>query len=268
MRPQRGFPTGDMWKRAGAATQSGAVPCTPAPHPPPQEADVLFRRPNRPPARPAGPAALVALAVLGLAACESGGEEDRSAATKGPSVIVPGEPGGQNRTLSAEEAAGQRAEDDSPNAADVSYTRMMIVHHAQALEMTELVPDRAESGRIVKLAERIAAAQGPEIEAMGGWLKTHGKSETDEGHGKGHGDGHDHATMPGMVAPAQMKQLRAAEGKAFDQLFLTLMITHHQGAITMATDVKAQGNNIRIEEMADDVVAQQTSEITRMRALL
>ncbi|MBM7091691.1 DUF305 domain-containing protein [Streptomyces sp. S12] len=257
-----------MWKRAEAATQSGEVPCTPAPHPPPQEADVLFRRPNRPPARTAGPAALVALAVLGLAACESGGEEDRSAATKRPSVIVPGEPGGQNRTLSAEEAAGQRAEDDSPNAADVSYTRMMIVHHAQALEMTELVPDRAESGRIVKLAERIAAAQGPEIEAMRGWLKTHGKSETDEGHGKGHGEGHDHATMPGMVAPAQMKQLRAAEGKAFDQLFLTLMITHHQGAITMATDVKAQGNNIRIEEMADDVVAQQTSEITRMRALL
>src|SRR5690606_31890832 len=260
MRPQRGFPTGDMWKRAEAATQSGEVPCTPAPHPPPQEADVLFRRPNRPPARTAGPAALVALAVLGLAArepggdedrspppqeadvlfrrpnrppartagpaalvalavlglaaCESGGEEDRSAATKRPSVIVPGEPGGQNRTLSAEEAAGQRAEDDSPNAADVSYTRMMIVHHAQALEMTELVPDRAESGRIVKLAERIAAAQGPEIEAMRGWLKTHGKSETDEGHGKGHGDGHDHATMPGMVAPAQMKQLRAAEGKA------------------------------------------------------
>src|SRR5690606_41280000 len=104
-------------------------------------------------------------------------------------------------------------------------------------------------------AERIAAAQGPEIEAMRGWLKTHGKSETDEGHGKGHGDAHDHATMPGMVAPAQMKQVRAAEGKAFDQLVLTLMITHNLGAVTMATVVKAQGTNIRREDRECDTVA-------------
>jgi uncharacterized protein (DUF305 family) len=61
--------------------------------------------------------------------------------------------------------------------------------------------------------------------------------------------------------------LRAARGKAFDALFLKLMITHHDGAISMATEVKAQGNNIQVEEMADDVIAQQTSEISRMRAL-
>ncbi len=139
---------------------------------------------------------------------------------------------------------------------------MMIQHHAQALDMTALAPGRAESVKVVKLAERIAAAQKPEIGAMRGWLRTHGKPEQESGHG------HDHATMPGMATEAQLKQLRAAEGKAFDQLFLTLMITHHQGAITMATEVKGQGNNIQIEEMADDVVAQQTSEINRMRDLL
>ncbi|MET7295087.1 DUF305 domain-containing protein [Streptomyces griseoloalbus] len=209
-------------------------------------------------------AGLTALAVLGLAACDSGTDDTESAATSGPSVIVPGEPGEANRTLSAEEAAQQRAEDDSPNSADVSYARMMIAHHTQALEMTGLVPDRAESSKIVKLAERIAAAQQPEIKAMQGWLKSHDKPEQDNGHGHGH----DHATMPGMATQAQLKQLRAADGDAFDQLFLTLMITHHQGAITMATEVKGQGNNIRIEEMADDVVAQQTSEISRMRDLL
>ncbi|MEF9902330.1 DUF305 domain-containing protein [Streptomyces sp. P9-A2] len=201
----------------------------------------------------------VALAVLGLTGCDSDTDDAGPASASGPSVIAPGEPGGPNRTLSAEEAAEQRVEDDSPNSADVSYTRMMIEHHSQALEMTELVPDRAESTKIVKLAERIAASQQPEIKMMEGWLTTHGKS--------GKADGHDHATMPGMATPAQLKNLRAAEGKAFDQLFLTLMITHHEGAITMATEVKAQGNNIRIEEMADDVVAQQTSEITRMRSL-
>ncbi|GAB7102324.1 DUF305 domain-containing protein [Streptomyces phaeofaciens JCM 4814] len=200
-----------------------------------------------------------ALLVLALAACDSD-TETKSGAAGGPSVIAPGGPGEANRTLSAEDAAAQRAEDDTPNAADVSYARMMIEHHAQALEMTELVPDHARSGDVKRLALRISAAQGPEIEAMRGWLKTHGKPET--------AGTHTHTAMPGMATEAQLTKLRAADGKAFDDLFLKLMITHHEGAITMATDVKAQGNNLLIEEMADDVVAQQTSEITRMRGML
>ncbi|MFB7084980.1 DUF305 domain-containing protein [Streptomyces sp. NPDC056296] len=204
-------------------------------------------------------ASLTSLAVLGLGACDSGSDTG-SAAAAGPSVIAPGEPGEGNRTLSAEEAEKQRADDDSPNSADVSYARMMIQHHAQALEMTELVPEQAESGQVEKLAERISAAQGPEITAMKGWLKNHGEKEA--------GGGHDHAAMPGMATEAQLGKLRAAKGKAFDQLFLKLMITHHEGAITMATDVKSQGNNVQVEEMADDVVAQQTSEISRMRGML
>ncbi|MFD7564480.1 DUF305 domain-containing protein [Streptomyces tendae] len=204
-------------------------------------------------------ASLTALAVLGLGACDSG-PDTGSAAAAGPSVIAPGKPGEGNRTLSAEDADEQRADDDSPNSADVSYARMMIQHHAQALKMTELAPQQAESGQVKKLAERISAAQGPEIKAMEGWLETHGEKVT--------GGGHDHAAMPGMATEAQLKKLRAAEGKAFDQLFLTLMITHHEGAISMATDVKSEGNNVLIEEMADDVVAQQTSEISRMRAML
>ncbi len=197
--------------------------------------------------------------MLVLGGCDSGSGSE-SAAGDGPSVIVPGKPGESNRVLSTEEAARQRTEDDSPNSADVAYARMMIEHHDQALEMTELVPDRAESTKVKKLAERIAAAQGPEITAMKGWLKSHGKSEQ--------GEGHDHGAMPGMATEAQLAKLRTAQGKAFDELFLTLMITHHDGAITMATDVKGQGNNIRIEEMADEVVAQQTSEISRMRDML
>lgn len=205
------------------------------------------------------PAAVLTAAVLALSACDSDADP-KSAAATGPSVIAPGAPGEANRTLSAEEAADQRAEDDSPNSADVSYARMMIVHHTQALEMTELAPDRAESAQVKKLAERIAAAQGPEIDAMESWLTSYDKDTKDPAH--------DHASMPGMATEAQLKKLKTAKGKAFDQLFLTLMITHHEGALTMATDVKGQGNNIRIEEMADDVVAQQTSEISRMRDML
>ncbi|WP_371673135.1 DUF305 domain-containing protein [Streptomyces sp. NBC_00289] len=203
-------------------------------------------------------AALAVLAALALGGCDSGSDAKTPAAT-GPSVLVPGKPGEANQTLSAADAAEQRVDDDSPNSADVTYARTMIEHHTQALEMTELVPDRARSSKVKRLAERIAAAQGPEITGMRGWLRTYGEDET--------GGGHAHSAMPGMATEAQLGKLRAARGKAFDELFLTLMITHHEGAITMAANVKAQGNNIRIEEMADDVVAQQTSEITRMREM-
>jgi uncharacterized protein (DUF305 family) len=217
---------------------------------------VLFRRASRACAVTTG---LVALAVLTAGGCDSGPDR-KPAAADGPAVIAPGEPGEANRTLSAEEAADQRSENDSPNSADVSYVRMMIEHHAQALVMTDLAPGRAESKDVKRIAERIAAGQKPEIEAMKGWLKSYGKPLKAERH--------EHATMPGMATRAQLKKLRAADGKAFDHLFLTLMTTHHQGAITMATDAKGQGNNIRVEEMADEVIAQQTSEITRMRNML
>jgi uncharacterized protein (DUF305 family) len=217
---------------------------------------VPFRRASR---APLATVTLVTLAALGVGGCDSGSDDGKPAAATGPSVLVPGKPGEANRTLSAEEAEAQRVDDDTPNSADVDYARMMIEHHTQALEMTELAPDRVESPKVKALAERISAAQGPEINGMRGWLKEHGEDEK--------GDGHEHAAMPGMATDAQLKKLGAARGKAFDQLFLTLMITHHEGAITMATDVKAQGNNVRIEEMADDVIAQQTSEITRMRTM-
>lgn len=202
-------------------------------------------------------------ALLALAACdsESDAEPDgASAQSSGPAVIAPGKPGEAARTLSPEEAEKQRAEDDSPNSADFDYARMMIKHHSQALEMTELAPEHAKSTQVKRIAERIAAAQKPEIEAMEGWLKANGDEKQ--------GTSHDHGDMPGMATEAQLKELGTLDGAKFDQLFLKLMITHHEGAITMATDVKAQGNNILIEEMADDVIAQQTTEISKMRDLM
>ncbi|MGX1268198.1 uncharacterized protein (DUF305 family) [Streptomyces phaeoluteigriseus] len=209
------------------------------------------------------PFVAAALFALVLTGCDSGSDSGSDAAA-GPSVIAPGKPGEANRTLSAQDAAEQRVDDDTPNSADIDFARMMIEHHRQALEMTGLAPEQAQSAKLKALASRITAAQGPEIQAMESWLATNGK----DGDGAA-GGGHDHAAgMPGMATEAQMKKLRAASGEAFDQLFLTLMITHHEGAITMAGDVKAQGNNVRIEEIADNVVAEQTTEITRMRAML
>ncbi|WP_406177539.1 DUF305 domain-containing protein [Streptomyces sp. NBC_00996] len=156
-------------------------------------------------------------------------------------------------------SGGAAADDDSPNSADFGYARMMIEHRSQALEMAEPAPKQAESGQVKRLAARIAAAQGPEITTMKSWPKAHDGEQA--------GAEHEHGTMPGMAAATQLRKLRATKGKAFDELFLKLMITHHDGAITMATGVKAQGNNIQIEEMTDDVIAQQTSEITRMRTM-
>ncbi|MFJ8851790.1 DUF305 domain-containing protein [Streptomyces sp. NPDC102437] len=207
--------------------------------------------------------ALVAVAVsavLALAGCDAGGVENRTKARAGggPSVVAPGKPGEPARTLSAEEAA-KAAGDDRPNSADYRYAQMMIQHHAQALEMTRLAPSRSGSSSVKRLAERITAGQKPEIGAMEGWLTHNGGAKRESAH--------DHSAMPGMATEAQLKKLRAADGAAFDKLFLKLMITHHQGAITMATEVLAEGNNVQIEEMAGDVVAQQTVEIDRMRTM-
>ncbi|MFD5771141.1 DUF305 domain-containing protein [Streptomyces sp. NPDC127049] len=211
--------------------------------------------------RAAVAATLAALAALTLGACESGpaGAAPKPAATGAAAeVVVPGRPGEPARRVSPEEAASLLP-DERPNGADFRYVQMMIVHHRQALTMTALAPGRAGSSPVEKLAERIAAAQQPEIGAMEGWLKTHG-GPRDQGE-------HAHHSMPGMATEAQLAELKAAKGAAFDKLFVTLMVTHHEGAVTMAAEALGQGNNIQVEEMANDVIAQQTAEINRMRSL-
>ncbi|MDT0490095.1 DUF305 domain-containing protein [Streptomyces griseus] len=227
-----------------------------------QEVAVLIHRPSARPRATALAAAAVA-AVLALGGCDGDGGDPKPAAGKdaGPGVVAPGRPGEPARTLTAEEAA-KEASRDTANSADFRYAQMMIEHHAQALVMTELVPDRASSPAVKRLAERIAAGQKPEIGAMEGWLKRNGGEDRKQPHD------HDHAGMPGMATEAQLKELRAARGKAFDELFLKLMITHHQGAVTMATEALSEGNDVIVEEMASDVAAQQTVEINRMRALM
>ncbi|MFJ8233627.1 DUF305 domain-containing protein [Streptomyces sp. NPDC094448] len=221
--------------------------------------------------RPVLLAATVLAAVLALSACESdGGGSDAAKKPAGSgtatgSVVAPGKPGEPAKTLSPEQAA-KALPDDSPNAADFSYVEMMVVHHAQALTMTALVPERAESKQVKGVADRISAAQKPEIDAMNGWLKRFAdkRPKGSGGHGHGHGDP---ATMPGMATDAQLAQLRAAKGKAFDQLFLKLMITHHDGAVSMAADALSDGRNTLVQEMANDVISQQSAEIGRMRKM-
>ncbi|MFD9032287.1 DUF305 domain-containing protein [Streptomyces sp. NPDC059567] len=205
-------------------------------------------------------AALSIAAVWALSACDSApdAKAPQSQGASGPAVVAPGKPGEPARRISPAEAS-RLLPDDKPNAADFTYAQMMIVHHKQALTMTALAPQRAGSAQVKKLADRITAAQKPEIDAMEGWLKNNG--------GPREQSGHDHHTMPGMATEAQLAELRKAKGTAFDELFLKLMVTHHEGAVTMAAEVLGQGNNVLVEEMANDVMAQQTAEINRMRSM-
>lgn len=220
---------------------------------------LIHRRSTAP--RSTALAAAAVAAVLALGACDAGSGDGTSDKAKdsGPGVVAPGRPGEPARTLSAEEAV-EEAGQDTANSADFRYARMMIEHHGQALVMTGLVPGRTSADTVERLADRISAGQKPEIGAMKGWLERNGADRRKEHH--------DHTTMPGMATDAQIEKLRAAEGKAFDKLFLELMITHHQGAITMATEALTEGNDVIVEEMASDVVAQQTVEINRMRGLM
>ncbi|MDT3399166.1 DUF305 domain-containing protein [Streptomyces sp. B1866] len=218
--------------------------------------------------RLAAAGALAALALV-LAACEDGGGKGGEGArgAGGPSVIAPGRPGEAARRLPPEKAR-EAVRDDTPNSADLAYVRGMIEHHRQALTMTALVPDRGASARVRLLAERIAASQRPEIAAMEGWLRERGAADRSDGH-EGHGGGHSgHGAMPGMASPRQLDALRAARGGDFDKLFLTLMVNHHLGAVSMATQVLSEGDNARVEEMANNVIAEQSVEIQRMRRMM
>ncbi|MFI8849023.1 DUF305 domain-containing protein [Streptomyces sp. 891-h] len=211
---------------------------------------------------------LALTALPALTGCTSGdGDGTKEKKTQaGPSVIAPGEPGESARTLSPEKARQKSGGGHTaPNSADFTYITMMIEHHEQAVVMSKLAPKRAADSDVRKLASRIKAAQGPEIKAMRGWLEQHDDSgHTDHG---GSGGGKGHAAMPGMATGAQLAQLRKARGRTFDRLFLTLMTTHHKGAVTMAVQALKDGNDVRVEEMATEVVAQQRAEIKRMRQL-
>jgi uncharacterized protein (DUF305 family) len=149
-------------------------------------------------------------------------------------------------------------------AADVRFMQHMIAHHAQALEMTRLVAERTTRQDIRRIAERIDVSQRDEIAAMQRWLRARGQEVP------AHEHGHDHAGMPGMATPAEMAQLAAARGDAFDRLFLRYMIRHHEGALVMVAELFASpgaGQGGEIFGLASEVEADQRSEIARMRSL-
>lgn len=205
--------------------------------------------------------AVLAVAVLpAVAACSA--DPPAPAARSTAPVIAPGRPGEQARTLAPGEAV-TAVPSPSANAADVRFVQDMIVHHRQAVDMSLLAPSRAASDAIRRLAARINDTQELEIGMMTRWLREQGQRVPEH-----HRGGGDHQGMPGMATPEQLDRLRAASGEDFDRLFVELMIAHHQGAITMATQVLSAGSHTTIQQLAADISVEQAAEIQRMQRLL
>lgn len=149
--------------------------------------------------------------------------------------------------------------------ADVLFAQSMIPHHEQAIEMADMAldPTVGASAEVLDLAGRIKGAQDPEIEMMSGWLTMWGMPmQMDTS------NGHDMSSMDGMMTAEEMETLANTTGTEFDRLWLEMMVQHHEGAIAMATDVKADSTNADVTALADAVIAGQQAEIDEMKALL
>jgi uncharacterized protein (DUF305 family) len=196
------------------------------------------------PARLAVASGLVAVS-LGLAGCGTSG------------------PAGNTAPMGAKPTATSSA---SANGADTMFAQMMIPHHEQAVEMSEMV--LAKPGvdpRVGDLAQQIKAAQAPEVARLKGWLGEWGQPASMSGGHEGHGSG---GMMSGMLKDEDLAQLRSADGAAASKLFLTQMIAHHEGAVEMAMTEKASGKHPGPVQMAASIIDSQTKEVEAMKGLL
>ncbi len=184
-------------------------------------------------------------------------------------IVLPGAPGVAPRALSADDAVKVADTRYSPD--DVRFMQDMIVHHAQAVEMSALVKGRTNRKEIVEAAGRITASQDDEMKFMRDWLAKRGEPE--QVRATGQGGEHDHGGhgMIGMASPEQMKALASAKDVEFDRLFLTLMTKHHDGALKMVEKLFEQPGAAYdpvLFEFVNDVKTDQTAEIKKMNALL
>jgi len=147
------------------------------------------------------------------------------------------------------------------NAADTMFAQMMIPHHAQAVEMSDAMLAKKDiPASVIALATKIKAAQAPEIDKMTAWLKSWNESSTMSGHG-----GH---SMDGMLSDAELLKLDGSQGMEAAKLFLSQMIAHHEGAVTMAKTETSQGKNPDAVQLSKDIVTSQEQEIQEMKDLL
>jgi len=196
-----------------------------------------------------------------------------SATQSSPPIVQPGAPGQATQVVGAEQARDLSKVGATP--ADVKFMQGMIHHHAQAIDMTELLKTRTGSEDMKKLGMRIQVSQTDEIKMMQRWLQAHGQEAPDPHAMHMPGmimPGMDHGPMmAGMLTPEEMVKLAGLKGLEFDRFFLEGMIKHHDGAISMVKELFASPGAAQDSAMyafASDVVADQQMEIDRMSRML
>lgn len=206
---------------------------------------------------------------------------EAQATPQSPPIFHPGAPGTASRTITPAQAVELSRTSFTPG--DVMFMQHMIVHHGQAVEMVALLQAQGANTQVKLLGQRIALSQQAEIDLMRHWLTDRGQSLVMADMHAGHMAGMNHAmpmpapapgdtaAMPGMLTPNQMQALSAAQGPAFDRLFLLGMIQHHQGALDMVDTLMAQPDAAQDPMLSDfttSVVADQSAEILRMQSIL
>jgi uncharacterized protein (DUF305 family) len=188
-------------------------------------------------------------------------------------IVQPGAPGQPGKLLNEQTVWAPHR---PPFPADVEFMQGMIMHHSQAVEMVALLRTRGKSPVLKSFGEKISVSQTDEIGFMKRWLESRGKSTT---------MAMDHSQMsaadmknmnmnmlmPGMLTPEQMAALEKAKGAQFDHLFLTGMIQHHGGALTMVDDLLSHpgaGQDPVLFDFATDIVNTQSAEIKIMQGML
>lgn len=226
-------------------------------------------------------AILVPVILVAATACVAGGRAGQVGEAASQAQASPAEdPHAGHGEVPAEDAhAGHDAAQMQPlpatagpgyTVADVRFMQDMIGHHAQALEMAAMAPTHGASDHVLRLVEKIDISQRDEIAMMKAWLTDRGQAVPDE-HAMHTMPGMPGMSMPGMLTPEQMAQLDAARGVAFERLFLTFMIQHHEGALVMVDELFASpgaGQDSDIFRFATDVAADQLDEIDQMYNVL
>jgi uncharacterized protein (DUF305 family) len=190
-----------------------------------------------------------------------------------PVLVRPGAPGQDSRTLPSDTKAILTPH--SPK--NTEFMQDMIMHHAQAVEMTDMIEERTESKAIRLIGARISQSQADEMAFMKRWLEARGESVEMPMRAKA--GSHSHGSqetghsilMPGMLSAGQMQTLKNAKGAEFDRLFLAGMIQHHEGALVMVKDLfdtPGAGQDAELFNFASDVDSGQRAEIKTMQTLL
>lgn len=213
--------------------------------------------------------ALALASALTLTACGTGAQDENAGAEASATATssAPAATPAATATATPSTTATGSAEEVSAehNDADVMFAQMMIPHHQQAVEMSEMLLAKDDvPAEVAAFAQKVIDAQGPEIERMNAMLTAWGQDPVDtDGM-----EGMDHGGMSGMMSEEDMAALEQAQGTEAARLYLEQMTAHHKGAVDMAKDEAKDGQNPQAVQLAEQVIADQEAEITEMQQML